>query len=111
MVEKEEGGDGEEWGEKEKGGRRSRRLETSLGQPEALQAPGAAEGRAGLGARADSRVSEASAGSWGPSCREDMLHVMLDAGRGQLTTYPCPGTRGREHGPDSCRLALLQELW
>ena len=23
-----------------------------------------------------------SAGSWGPSCREDMLHVMLEVGRG-----------------------------
>lgn len=110
-VEKEEEEDGEERGEKEKGRRRSRRLETSLGQPEALQAPGAAEGRAGLGTRVDSRVSEGSGGSWGPSCREDMLHVMLGVGRGQLTTSPRPGTRGREHGPDSCCLALLQEPW
>ena len=65
-VEKEEGEDWEEWGEKEKGGRRSRRLETSLGRPEALQAPGDAEGRAGLGARAASRGSEGQRGAGVP---------------------------------------------
>ena len=97
-VEKEEGEDWEEWGEKEKGGRRSRRLETSLGRPEALQAPGrGGQGRPGR-PRGFPGVG-GSAGSWGPSCWEDMLHVMLEVGRGQLAPSPDPGL-----GPERSRL-------